>query len=304
MAVDFEVVDGMSMPRATVLEVLSQGYGRLFTEEWFEWKHVLSPWGSSRCYVAVDADGPLGVVFGQPWHLRVGDTAVAASRLVDGATLPRSVRRGVFRAVVAAELEHWHVGSSPGVVIATATPQAQAAHVKNGAAALEPVSFVARPARWSRAALSSGLTVLDEWAASGERSNELASTAWVPDALRWRLDPRSGHRYEVSRLAQSDGPHGVVHRTVAGRVRTLVVTARWGDAAAACRTIAAVALRERALVVLEPMGAGARVPMPRLALRRSSSLLCVWDRSALGEATPFGRREGWALDGLDLEGVI
>ena len=301
---DFEVVDGMSLPRATVLEVLSQGYGRPFGEEWFEWKHVLNPWGPSRCYVALDADGPLGVVFGQPWHLRVGDTAVAASRLVDGATLPRSVRRGVFRTVVAAELAQWHVGSSPGVVIATATPEARAAHVKNGAAALEPVSFVARSARWSRAALSSGLTVLDDWAGSGERFGELASTAWVPEALRWRLDPRSGHRYEASRLAQSDSPHGVVHRTVAGRVRTLVVTARWGDAALARRTIAAAALRERAVVVLEPMGGGTLVPLPRLALRRSSSLLCVWDRSASGDSARFARREGWALDGLDLEGVI
>jgi hypothetical protein len=105
----------------TVLAVLSDGYGRPFTRDWWEWKHLDGPWGASRCWLAEDGGGPLGVVFGLPWPLvdaagLESRVVISARRLVDGATTVRAQRRGVFRAVVRAELTAAGVGRHDGLV--------------------------------------------------------------------------------------------------------------------------------------------------------------------------------------------
>jgi hypothetical protein len=59
-----------------------------------------------------------------------------------------------------------------------------------------------------------------------------AMTAWTADALRWRIDPRSGHDYRAVRLADSDHSHGaIVRRTATRGVGTLVVVHSWGPEA-------------------------------------------------------------------------
>ncbi len=300
---DFEVRSAGDANPADLVDVLSAGYGRTFTREWFEWKHRENPWGMSRSYVAIDDGGILGVVFGLPWQIRIGDQIVETSRLVDGATTPRSARRGVFRNVVAAELANWKADERPGAVLATATPEAQAAHVKNGAVALEAIQSAYRPVSWSRAAVETGVGVLDTFELAQHETRTI--TAWDVAALRWRLDPRSGIDYEISRLANSDTAHGVVHRTVLHRgLRTIVLTAHWGPAAECNKLIRALAWRSKALAVLAPSGPGAADPMPSVALKRGQSLLCVWDRRVAAGATPLDSRAAWALDGFDLEGVI
>lgn len=288
----------------TVLRVLSDGYGRPFTREWFDWKHLECPWGASRCWIADDEGGPLGVVFGMPWPLRdagapAGEQEVAAWRLVDGATTVRAQRRGVFKAVVHAELQAAGVGHGTGLVFATATPEAQAAHVKNGAVALEPIRYFYRPVPWVPARLETSMELVDSWLPP---STGLA-TRWGSAALRWRLDARSGHEYRISRLASATAPHGVVHRTVGGRLRTLVVVGVWGDADAVARTVRAVAWQAKAPLVLAPAGPGTSTPQPRVARARGSSLLCVWDDRA-GHAQRAHRLSAWSLDALDLEGLI
>ena len=135
MADDFEVHDASHIPVADLLEVLSAGYGRPFTADWFAWKHRDGPLGPSQPVVARDADGLLGVVFGLPWRFQADGAAIDGLRLVDGATTPRAVRRGVFRRVVNRLLDGWTPTDRPGIVVATATPEAQVAHVKNGATA-------------------------------------------------------------------------------------------------------------------------------------------------------------------------
>ncbi|MGB8859839.1 MAG: hypothetical protein WCC60_11320 [Ilumatobacteraceae bacterium] len=239
-----------------------------------------------------------------PWPLidssaPAGSWAATAWRLVDGATTVRAQRRGVFRAVVQAELDAAGVGDGRGLVFATATPEAQAAHVKNGAVALEPIRYYYRLARWVPAQLETSIDLVHSWLPAG---NGLA-TAWTSAALRWRLDARSGNEYTVSRLRQAAASHGVVHRTVPGRLRTLVVVSAWGDAAQVSRAVRAIAWQEKALLVLAPSGAGTAAVRPRMSRARGSSLLCVWDDRAEG-ATRGHQLQSWSLDGLDLEGLM
>ena len=296
---DFEVRPAVEADVPAVLEALGDGYGRPFTREWFQWKHRESPWGESRCWVADDEEGLLGVVFGLPWRLCNQTGPVACSRLVDGATTVRAQRRGVFRAVVRAELTAAAAARPAGLVIATATPEAQAAHVKNGATALEPVRSYYQPVRWSRAKVRTDLSILQS---SQLETGPGLTTGWDAAALAWRLDERGGVQYEVSQLAQGGAPHGVVHRTVGGAARVLVVTAAWGNPPEVRHLLRALAWQSKAVAVLSPAGPGARRPAPRVSLPRGESLLCVWDnRDGLSTAMT---REAWQLDGLDLEGVI
>lgn len=296
---DFDVRPATKSDTTAVLAALSDGYGRPFTADWFEWKHRSNPWGASRCWVADDDGGLLGVVFGMPWHLTDDGAPLTGWRLVDGATTVRAQRRGVFRAVVQAELVAAAADAVPGLVIATATPEARDAHVKNGAAALAPIQSYYRPIRWASARVHTGTAVLDGWQppAGG------VTTAWSPESLRWRLDPRSAAHVTVSSLGNADEPHGVVHRTVGGAARTLVVSATWGPDRLVRCLLRALAWQEKAVAVLAPAGPGARRPKPRVGFARGASLLCVWDQR-VGPANDVLVTTRWTLDGLDLEGVI
>lgn len=305
MADDFEVHEASDIPEAELLEVLSAGYGRPFTGNWFSWKHRDGPSGPSRPVIARDDDGLLGVVFGLPWRFRVHGATIDGLRLVDGATTPRAVRRGVFRRVVKELLDPWNPTDRPGIVVATATPEAQAAHVKNGATALEPIAFSYRPVGYSRAAVESGSAVLDGF--RQDPGPGMIVTDRDADWMRWRLDPRSGISYQASELVNGDVAHGVVHHTTTHRgVATLVVSSEWGPARERRQLVRALALRSRALAVLRPMGPGTATHQPRVVLRRGRSLMCIWDRTAEADhlhADP-NQRSSWSVDGLDLEGVI
>lgn len=305
MTIDFELRQAGDADVDGVLQALSDGYGRPFTREWFDWKHRSSPWGPSRCVVAVDDGGLLGVGFAMPWPMVEDDGPTRLARLVDGATTVRSQRRGVFRAVVRQLLDDAGVGgegaNSGGLVLATATPEARAAHVKNGATALEPIGAFYRPVRWAPAALVDGDELLDTYRTGG--GGDGLRTGWDAASLRWRLDPRSGATSRVSGLAGADTAHGVVHRVV-GRTgrRVLVVVAAWGPSATVDRAVRAIAWREKAVAVLQNCGPGTDFPAPRVGLRRGSSLMCVWDDRA--GRSPALQRDRWHLNGLDIEGAI
>lgn|GEM_PF-2805443 len=297
---DFELVDGTQLDDAEVLSVLRDGYGRPFHADWLDWKHRQGPWGASRCVVAQDGDGPLGVVFGLPWRFSVDGAEVDGIRLVDGATTPRSIRRGVFRAICK-ELVEPAEGLHPEMVIATATPEAQGAHVKNGAIALEPMEWAYRPTGYGRAGVVTDEAVLDAYVVP--LASPKITSRWDPASLRWRLDGRFGSRYSVSQLVEANRDHGVVHRTESRKgARVLVVTTTWGLDREVRQLLRALAWKERALAIFCPVGEGTATAKPAGALRRGSSLLCVWDR---GEASrQSGHRDGWSLDGLELEGYI
>ena len=215
----------MNCPTTEILRILAEGYGRPFGADWFQWKHLDGPWGPSRPIVARDESGPLGVVFGLPWRFRVDGSAVDGIRLVDGATTPRAVRRGVFRRIVRELIDPTDGSPRPPIVIATATPEAQGAHVKNGAVALEPIDSTYRPTLYSTAALETGPSVIDDLVGSDDPERRRRRSGMLR-----RCDGAPNHRraptYHVARLAQSDTANGVVYRL--GPRRTLILTARWG----------------------------------------------------------------------------
>lgn len=298
---DFTVRAATRSDDDSVLGVLAGGYGRPHTPEWLKWKHEDNPWGPSRCWIAEDEVGALGVVFGLPWRLHLSGMNVPAFRLVDGATTPRAQRRGVFRRVVAAELEA--ATQERAVVIATATPEARDAHVKNGAVALDPIRARYRVAIWRPAAVDSGFAILGSWLPPSRI--ESLHTEWSESALRWRLDPRSGIQYSVSRLRNAKSDNGVVHRTVSRHgFRTLVITAQWGKPSEVARLIAALAWQSKAAAVLAPEGVGAVAERSRFGKDAGSSLLCVWSAAEAVWTPSACETAGWALDGLALEGVM
>ena len=296
---DFVVRSATGADTDAVLTALSDGYGRRFTRDWFEWKHRANPWGASRCWVAADDDGLLGVVFAMPWRLTDAGAPLTCWRLVDGATTVRAQRRGVFRAVVRAELAAAAADTSPGLVIATATPEARDAHVKNGATALAPIRSFYRPVAWRPAAVRTAPDVLASW----QPPLEGVATAWAQDSLRWRLDARDCPATFASQLVHANEAHGIVHRTVGSTARTLIVSASWGAQRDVRRLVRALAWQAKAVTVLAPAGPGTRRLPPTLAVARGQSLLCVWDQRAqpAGSVLTASR---WSLDGLDLEGVI
>lgn len=301
MPEDFTIATAGNSQIEQALQVLSDGYGRPFRREWFEWKHREGPWGPSRVVMARDDVGPLGIVFGLPWAYRCGDERVLGIRLVDGATTPRATRRGVFGGIVRELLDPTDGTVAPPMVIATATRAAQGAHVKNGAVALDPIDFVLRPTRYSGAALDT-TSVLERYVRPGAR--DATSTAWEPDSLRWRCDERSGNRYLQARLRHSDHYHGLIYSIRSRRgVRMLSITALWGPTAEQALVLRAAARTHRVLAVSGPHGAGTATDHRATGLRRGSSLLCVWDRRP-GSDGSSSHVKRWALSGLDLEGVI
>ena len=171
--------------------------------------------------------------------------------------------------------------------------------MKNGAVALEPIRYYYRPVRWAPATLESSMDVVDSWLPA---ASDLA-TEWTSAALRWRLDARTGNEYSVSRMSQAAASHGVVHRTVPGRLRTLVVVSEWGDAAAVARTVRALAWQEKALLVLAPSGEGTAAVRPRISRARGRSLVCVWDDPSDGSARSRALLSGWVC-ALDLGGLL
>ena len=297
----FELIEGREVSTAEILGVLSAGYGRPFEPGWFRWKHEDGPWGPSRAILARDAGGPLGVVFGLPWRFHVDGVPVDGMRLVDGATTPRAVRRGVFRRIVRELIDPTDGSPRPAIVIATATPEAQGAHVKNGATAVDPIASYYRPTAYSSATLVTGASVLDE-AVHIPVPDAAATTRWDPPSLRWRTNSASGATYHMARLAHGEADNGLIYRI--GPRRTLILTARWGPDRERATLLRAVALRRRAITVLSAAGAGTPEPIPRPGLRRGRSLLCVWDRTERAPRVNLDDRATWRLSGLELEGYI
>jgi len=300
----FEVQPLERLAVADVLEALGAAYDETFSEEWFAWKHREGPWGPSRGWVAIDDHGIGGLMFSLPWRYRVAGTTFPAARLVDGGTVPRALRRGVFRLVVGRELSEWGPDTSPGILVATATPEAQQSHVKLGATGLAPIDFAYGFAPVPRRArLTTGTEVLDTFV-GGEQSHLV--TPWDGNSLRWRTDPRSGYSYDAASLASADAPNGVAYRVLSVRaLRLLFPVATWGSALDQRVLLGAVARTHAAIGVLGLTGEGAARAPWRPLLRRGQSLLCVWDRADdRGLSSSSLLRSSWALSAADLEGVI
>ena len=258
--------------------------------------------GRPEPIVARDAGGPLGVVFGLPWRFRVDGTPVDGIRLVDGATTPRAVRRGVFRRIVRELIDPTDGSPRPPIVIATATPEAQGAHVKNGAVAVEPIDSSYRPTAYSRAELETGPSVLDDDVQDPipERRDDGVGCAHRCDGAPV---PSSGATYHMARLAHGDADNGVIYRL--GPRRTLILTARWGPDRERTTLLRAVARRHRAIAVLgSRRSRDARADPATRAPSWTVLAVRLGSHGAGATRVDLGDRAAWKLSGLDLEGYI
>jgi len=261
-------------PKQAVVEALRASFDLPFTDEFFEWKHVEGPWGPTDGWVAVDDEGIAGVLCCMPWGLRRDGTTSVASRLVDGGTVPRALRQGIFGELVRHEVERCQQLSTPQSIFCTATPAARDSHVKRGATALAPLRHgigVVPVHRAGRAVTFDD--AIDQYV---ETPSDRVETAWSTASLRWRFEARSGHRYECARLRSADGPNGLVFRVGSTRgLRQVFVEFAWGDRRDVAALIAGVAVRRGALAWSAPAGEGAALAM-RPVTWRGVSHVCSW----------------------------
>ena len=306
MADELTVRRGSPSDVPACLEVLSTSYSSdAFTDEWFSWKHRECPFGPSRIYLAEERGSIVGLFCALPWRFATGERAVESVRLVDGAVLPAARGRGVLGRLVVAELAEWDPSHRPGLVVATATPEAQRSHSRNGATTLEPIhAAYGLPRRFRREPLHHGVSVLDSYS---QPTSPRISTAWTVEALRWRIDPRSGHQYRAASLADSSESNGMIYRAVRRRWgRVLIPLLSWGDTDVRGRLLGAVARTTQSSIVLAPVDAGATTTEMRPLRTRSGSVVCVWDRRRGSERSPEAvmTRSDWSLSMADLEGLI
>lgn len=291
----------------TYLAVLNESYSTTrFTRDWYDWKHHGSPFGPSRIMVAEGPDGIEGVAFGLPWTYSSGGEPVPGSRTVDGGTLPIARGRRVLGGLISLELSRWDPDGRPGVIVATATDTARRSHEKNGALLLDRLTYAyCVPPLGRGARLRIDPDVVDSVVPSADLA---MGTHWTPHALRWRMDPRSGHDYAAASLQASDGPNGIVYRVMSRRgLRTLVPIVTWGSERERAALLTAVARDTRALAVLAPCGAGA-APLPLRPVRSAGhAWVCAWDRRrpvADHARSGLARLDGWSLGYGELEGLV
>jgi hypothetical protein len=293
-----------------LLEVVEQAFGRHRGHDWFDWKHREGPWGPSTGLAAVDDSGCVGVSLLLPWRFRFGDETIDALRAVEAATVPRARGRGVFTRLNAVLDPHEHRGASCQLLFATPNALSREGLVKLGWSKLGPIPHAYRltpVTAWSAGGSADivGMDGLDQMPAAAAGSR--IATAWTAAAMRWRIDPRSGHDYRVAHLEHADAPTGLVYRIASRRrTRILAAIAAWGPLAGRRALTAGAARQERAPLVLDTAGPGALPLVPGRSLRRGSSLLMMtWRDDGWPSARwPLGSERDWALTFADLEGVI
>jgi hypothetical protein len=309
----FELAPLGSVPESVLMDMLTRSFDRTFTSAWYQWKHRDGPWGPSHGTIAVDDEGPVGLLLCLPWQLGMGSGTAVVSRPVDSCTLPRARRRGVLRALVADELARQRTLGAP-LLFCTTTPESAGANRGIGATVLTfPRTTSLTPlwcrARGGRVALVSARAAVASYPAHAGRADEAQptiTTRWEPSALRWRFEPRSGRHYRGATLQHADGPAGLVYRIEHRRgLRTLVSVLLWGDRRSRLALLGGTGRAERAVVVLETTSTrrgdcDQAAPGPRV--RRGQSLMCVWDLDDSSLSSTDSER--WHLTVADLEGVM
>jgi GNAT superfamily N-acetyltransferase len=290
-----------------ILDVLGAAFDRSFSPEWLQWKHREGPWGPSTGWVARDASGLVGVRLFCPWRVAVRDVHLAIGRAFDGAVHPRAQRRGVFSALVRAEMERLQRASDTALLYSTSVPGSREAYRRLGWTVLPEI-----PYGWRVVIPSprSSVAVVDIADAAGARldipepDGMGIRTAWTPAALRWRSDPRSGHQYAYATLRESDEANGLLLRTTTRRgVRIMFVVHRVGRPEVSDRLATSAATRLACRFLVETCGPATQTACP--PLRRASSTVSLWaspsyPREAPDPATPAS----WRFSLADLEGVM
>lgn len=291
-----------------ILSAIEEAFGRPRGDDWFAWKHLDGPWGPSRGLVAVDDLGVAGVRLLLPWRVRFGEEEIIALRAVEAASVPRAQGRGIFKMLNTALMKRVASEDERTFLFSTPNQLSRGGYRKLGWAPLAPVAHgyhlpLRRAAATENVTLDEALEDLPEGAV--DRGRPRIATAWTSTALRWRIDPRTGNRYSASRLRHGSEPNGLLYRILSKRrIRILSVVHTWGARSDLRALIGGTARRERAPIVLAPVGSGADAIPLRSALHRGRSLLMVWSASGTGNGWPVMQTEEWSLSMADLESVL
>jgi len=135
------------LPRILDLLALSMGgESHASRPAYWNWKHVLNPFGSSPCLVAEAGDDVVGVRVFMRWKWRSGATDHLAVRAVDTATHPDWRRRGIFSRLTRALLERCE---QRGVAFVFNTPNSRSrpGYLKMGWQEVERAALLVRPQR-------------------------------------------------------------------------------------------------------------------------------------------------------------
>jgi GNAT superfamily N-acetyltransferase len=285
------------------IAVINAAFGFDRDDDWFVWKHRQGPWGPSSGLVARDGRGIAGVRVLLPWRFRGPAGPLDAYRAVEAATAPRAQGKGVF-SLLNRHLMERATDAGPTVLFSTPNAKSRGGYAKLGWSWLGPVPHVwrpVRPRRW-RASLLEEEHAIDLYE-GGPRPNRI-TTDWSPAALAWRLDPRSGHRYEV--IADGERRAGVAFRRLDNpRVPALLPLLSWGGQRQRGSLLAEAARRTRTAVLLDTGEPGGAPASTARGLTRGESLLAAWPTPLLAQGdwpvTDVGR---WRVGFADLENVL
>ena len=304
---DLEIVPVSGVEPVAVLEAINEAFGRHRGLDWYRWKHMDGPWGPSRGWVALDGGEVVGTRLFVPWQLRSRDGLHACSRAMDGATVPRARRRGIFSNLIRREIDQlvdqptWHC------LYSTSVPASREAYRALGWTILQSTRMQYRPVRLRSAARVRLDAFLPEPVAESE--NRLG-TDWNSAALAWRTDARSTVTYRTALLDDSAAAsHGLVFRVLSrSGLRVLAPVHVWGSPIHRARLVDGAALASRCLAVLEPVGPGTDGPSgpARVSRGTSGSTVSLW--AGGGETgrphDDVHRLSAWAFDQADLEGAL
>jgi GNAT superfamily N-acetyltransferase len=286
-----------------VIAVINAAFGFERDGDWFAWKHREGPWGASTGAVARDERGIVGVRLLLPWRFRGPAGTLTAHRAVEAATAPRAQGKGVF-SLLNRHLMDRTAASGASAIFSTPNAASRGGYAKLGWSWLTPVPHVWRPVRPRRRprALLEGSDAIATFP-TGVHLGSIA-TDWSIAALTWRLDPRSGHSYEV--IADPGGGGGIAfRRVVTSRMPALLPLVGWGEPRERRRLLGHAAFRSRAVALLDTGPPGGAPLSTARGVRRGGSLLAVWPTPTLSRtAWPLDDVRRWHVGFADLENVL
>jgi hypothetical protein len=285
------------------IAVINAAFGFERGGDWYVWKHRQGPWGPSSGVVARDGRGIAGVRLLLPWRFRGPGGTLDAYRAVEAATAPRAQGVGVF-SLLNRQLMARAADAGPTVLFSTPNSNSRGGYAKLGWSWLPPVPHVWRPVgprRW-RGDLLEGTEAITSYGAGSPPAR--IETDWSPAGLAWRLDPRSGHRYEA--IADGDHRAGVAFRRLRiSRVPALLPLLSWGEQRQRRRLLAEAARRTRTAALLDTDEPGGAPASTTRGLPRGGSLLAVWPTPSLSQRDwPFAEVSRWRAGFADLENVL
>jgi GNAT superfamily N-acetyltransferase len=299
----FEILPIEQVPIEEVLPVINQSLNVSNDRDWFIWKHVENPSGKSLGWVAVSAQGVIGVRLFMRWVLQAGGRIIRAARPVDTATAPQARGRGVFRELTRFAVAEVEKDKQIALIFNTPNEQSRPGYSRMGWTVLPALAHGVRPLLLGRAAAiksdDSVFTAFDHFAADPRR----ICTRRNAEVMRWRYDARSGVAYQTACLQQSEEPNAIIYRIMERKgIRLLVINELIGAAGERRLLVNSVTRRERARAALAATGSGALSLLHGPLFRRGCSMLAVRPLRALA---PDPLRLGnWALTLGDLEQII